>query len=74
MMFYENVKKKIIAELNVDQKIIFDYITTKEKDTKCMFYIDVPIGTGKTFLYEALIHYFSGIRKKVLPMAWTGIA
>ena len=42
--------KKMIAELNVDQKIIFNYITTKEKDSKRMFYIIVPKGTGKKFL------------------------
>ena len=40
----------MIAELNVDQKIIFNYITTKEKDSKRMFYIIVPKGTGKKFL------------------------
>ena len=54
--------------------MIFEYITTKEQDGKRMFYIDVPESTGKTFLYKALILYFSSIGKKVLPMAWTGIA
>ena len=33
----------------------------------------MPEGTGKTFLHKALLHYFSGIGKKVLPMAWAGI-
>ena len=37
MVFHENISKNIIAELNVDQKMIFDYITTKEKDSECMF-------------------------------------
>ena len=50
IMFHENISEKIIAELNVDQKMIFDYITTKEKDSKCMFYIDSPGGTGKISL------------------------
>ena len=29
MTFYENISKKIVAELNVDQKMIIDYITTR---------------------------------------------
>ena len=33
MMFYQDISKKIIAELNVDQKMSFYYITTKEKDS-----------------------------------------
>ena len=67
--------KKAIAELNVNQKMIFDYITaTKEKASKRIFYIDIPEGAGKTFLQKALIHYFLGIGKKILPIAWTGIA
>ena len=60
--------------MNTGQKMIFDYITTKEKYSKRMFYIDIPKGTEKTFLYKALIYYCSAIGKEVLPMAWTGIA
>ena len=29
MTFYENISKKIVADLNVDQKMILDYITTR---------------------------------------------
>ena len=53
--------KKIITEWHVDQKMILDYLTAKEKDTKCMFYINVPKDRGKTFFYKALIHYIWGI-------------
>ena len=71
MLCHENIFKKFIAQLNVDQKFIFDFIT---KESKKMIYIDGPGGTGKTFLYKTLIHYFLSIGKKVLAMAWTGIA
>ena len=49
--------------MNVDQKMIFNYITNEEKDSKRMFYIGVPECTEKTFPYKALIYYFSGIGK-----------
>ncbi|XP_055387401.1 ATP-dependent DNA helicase pif1-like [Condylostylus longicornis] len=40
---------------------------------KC-FYIDGPGGSGKTYLYRALIEKFNLIHKKTLIVAWTGIA
>ena len=55
MKIYRN---KCIAQLNVDQKFIFDFIT---EQSKRMIYIDRPGGTGKIFLYKTLIHYFLSI-------------
>ena len=71
MLCHEYVFIKFIAQLNVDQKFIFDYIM---RESKKMIYIDGSGGTGKTFLYKTLIHYCFSIGKKVLAMAWTGIA
>ena len=31
-------------------------------------------GSGKTFLYKTLIYYFLSIGKRILSMAWAGIA
>ena len=62
-MFHDNIYNKIIAELKVDKKMIFDYITTEEKYTECMIYIDGPGDIGKTFLYKVIIHDFFGIGK-----------
>ena len=39
-----------------------------------MFYIDGTGGSGKTFLYKTLIHYYIANGNTVLSMAWTGIA
>lgn len=38
------------------------------------FYLDGPGGSGKTFLYRALIQKLSTINKTTLCIAWTGIA
>ncbi|XP_076549182.1 ATP-dependent DNA helicase Pif1-like [Osmia lignaria lignaria] len=38
------------------------------------FFLDGPGGTGKTFLYKALIQYFRNNGHVVVPSAWTGIA
>ncbi|XP_022019988.1 ATP-dependent DNA helicase PIF1-like [Helianthus annuus] len=43
-------------ELNSDQKLIFDEIMTHvDNDRPGVFFIDGPGGTGKTFLYKALL-------------------
>ena len=41
---------------------------------KCTFLKKLLRGSGKTFLYKALINYFIANDKNVLSMAWTGIA
>ena len=39
-----------------------------------MIFIDGSGGTGKTFLYKTLIHYYLGEGQKVVSITWTGIA
>lgn len=58
-------------KLNKDQKYIFDLLISENSK---MFFIDGPGGSGKTFLYRTLIYYFVSIGKKIISMAWTGIA
>lgn len=69
---YSDLAKKYILSLNRDQKIIFDYINN-DSEVKCIF-IDGPGGTGKTFLYNALIYNYLSQNISILSMAWTGIA
>ena len=38
------------------------------------FFIDGPGGTGKTFVYTALLHYVRGQGQIALACAWSGIA
>jgi hypothetical protein len=63
-------------KLNEQQNVIANEILKSllgESDQKC-FYIDGPGGSGKTFLYKALIQKAETINKKPLVIAWTGIA
>ena len=70
------MKSKLIfdtmySKLNVSQRKIFEVIIG-QKHT--FYFIDGPRGTGKTFLYETLIHYFIMQEKNITSMTWTGIA
>ena len=59
------------SDLNEDQKSIFNELINNNHK---MNFIDGPGGSGKTFLYKTFIYFILSIEKKVLSMAWTGIA
>jgi len=63
---------------NADQKTAFEQIVNAFNEdgrgrSKC-FFIDGPGGSGKTYLYTALLHYIKGIGETALTSATTGIA
>ncbi|CAF4970287.1 unnamed protein product, partial [Rotaria sp. Silwood1] len=63
-------------DLNSDQLLAANTILKSLVDLnsqKC-FYLDGPGGSGKTFLYRALIQKVDLIDKKTLIVTWTGIA
>jgi hypothetical protein len=64
------------AQLNLDQLSCFRTIVAAITDDPqtAHFYLQGAGGTGKTFLYKALCHYFRGQGKTVLCVASTGIA
>ncbi|CAK0895135.1 unnamed protein product [Prorocentrum cordatum] len=45
-----------------------------DPDAGGAFFVDGPGGTGKSFLFQALIHYARGLRKLPLACAWSGVA
>lgn len=57
--------------LNPRQKEAADAVLNSQHQ---LFFIDGPGGTGKTYLYGCLYDKFVGQRKKVVCVAWTGIA
>jgi hypothetical protein len=61
----------MFKQLNDDQLLVFNEIVEQKK---MIHFIDGPGGSGKTFLYKTLIYYFNSIGKKIVSMAWTGIA
>uniref|UniRef100_A0AAF5DM37 ATP-dependent DNA helicase n=1 Tax=Strongyloides stercoralis TaxID=6248 RepID=A0AAF5DM37_STRER len=76
-MAYELEKGSETKKLcNIDQLNILDKLLNSilKNNEEKIFFIDGPGGTGKTFLYNCLIHYLMGNNKNVITVAWTGIA
>ncbi|XP_065323624.1 uncharacterized protein LOC135930767, partial [Gordionus sp. m RMFG-2023] len=67
----------MVANLNLLQRNAFDKVIQAIADpsfTPKYFYIDGPGGSGKTYLYNTLMHYLRGQHKTVIPFATTGIS
>ena len=64
------------AHLNEDQSVAFRTITQAIIDDPqtAHLFLQGPGGTGKTFLYRTLYHYYRSLGKRVLCVASTGIA
>lgn len=65
----------LIAQLNIDQKKIFDTITSSISANKPgFFFVSGHGGTGKTFLWNAMIAKLRSQNKIVLAVASSGVA
>lgn len=62
------------TQLNIGETIINTINNNFSSQFSKCFYIDGPGGSGKTFLYNALIQKCKSINLNVLCVAWTGIA
>nr|CAD2197831.1 unnamed protein product [Meloidogyne enterolobii] len=74
-------EKKIVETfykfLNEEQKIVFEYIRKILKNeilNEKLIYIDGPGGTGKSYLLTAIYHLVRSYNKKIINMAFSGIA
>ena len=68
--------EQMLQQLNNDQRQIHDTIVnaiTTNSDQNCYF-VDGPAGTGKTFLYNTIVHNLQALGIKVKCMAYSGIA
>ena len=66
----------MLQQLNTDQRHIHHTILTAittNSDQNCYF-VDGPAGTGKTFLYNTIVHNLQALGIKVKCMAYSGIA
>ena len=66
----------MLQQLNNDQRLIHVTIVnaiTTNSDHNCAF-VEGPAGTGKTFLYNTLIHNLQALEIKVKCIAYSGIA
>ena len=68
--------EQMLQQLNNNQRQIHDTIVnaiTTNSDQICYF-VDGPAGTGKTFLYNTIVHNLQALGIKVKCMAYSGIA
>ncbi|XP_022880893.1 ATP-dependent DNA helicase PIF2-like [Olea europaea var. sylvestris] len=64
-----------VASLNNKQQIVYDMIMEKiTSGSSCAFFIDGPGGTGKTFLYKALLSAIKSQNAIALATASSGVA
>lgn len=67
---------EVIQQFNADQAACFEAITSAiDNDPASVhFFVQGPAGTGKTFLYRGLCHYYRAKGEIVLCVASSGIA
>ncbi len=70
----EEMRRELVDMLNDEQRAAFDDIVSALDGDGALFYIDGPGGSGKTFLYNALMHHCQAAGKIALACAYTGVA
>jgi len=65
-----------VVQLNEGQRQIYDSVLSQlsRDSTKGQFFIHVHTGTGKTFLYKCICHYYRSQDKIVFCISSSGIA
>jgi hypothetical protein len=72
---YEEEHLKMIQTLNAEQRAGFDLIMNHvEKKVGQVFFVDGPGGTGKTYLYKALLAKVRSMNLIAIATATSGIA
>uniref|UniRef100_A0A453JKG8 ATP-dependent DNA helicase n=1 Tax=Aegilops tauschii subsp. strangulata TaxID=200361 RepID=A0A453JKG8_AEGTS len=71
-----NVEDTYLSDsLNSDQRAAYDEIMSAiDRDEGGVFFVDGPGGTGKTFLYRALLAVVRGQKKIAIATATSGVA
>ena len=66
----------MMVQLNVDQRRVYDAVMAALYNSHVphLLSVDGPAGSGKTFLYNCLIHQLRAQQVEVLAVAFTGIA
>ena len=72
---YEEEHLKMIETLNIEQRVGFDLIMNHvEKKVGQVFFVNGPGGTGKTYLYKALLAKVHSMNLIAIATTTSGIA
>ncbi|XP_062201509.1 uncharacterized protein LOC133904042 [Phragmites australis] len=75
MISVDNEHTTLSDSLNVEQRVAYDEIlATVDNNERGMFFVDGSGGTGKTFLYKALLAMVRGQGKIAVATAASGVA
>lgn len=70
----QEIEERTTFNLNIEQnKALHEVITSINEGGK-LFFVDGPAGTGKTYLYNAIIEQLYRDKRSVIQLATTGIA
>uniref|UniRef100_A0A8C4SJ32 ATP-dependent DNA helicase n=1 Tax=Erpetoichthys calabaricus TaxID=27687 RepID=A0A8C4SJ32_ERPCA len=73
----QEIAQRMIASLNTLQSAAFNKIVLATEDNSPIpksYFLDGPRGSGKTYLYETLSHFFSAKKQLTVATATTGVA
>ncbi|GFY50575.1 ATP-dependent DNA helicase [Trichonephila inaurata madagascariensis] len=70
--------ERLMSMLNPEQRTIFDAVSRAIQDVDealpKAFCVDGFAGSGKRFLFNAIIHLVRGLVENNVPVAWSGIS
>ena len=66
----------MISSLTDEQRVVFDAVINDVygESQENLIFINASAGTGKTYLYENILHYVRGEGDEATAAAWTGLA
>lgn len=74
----QDIMARDVPLLNAEQRLIYDtimsFIDTSTSGVKKFISMDGPGGSGKTFLYNTILHTLRSRDLKFISVAWTGVA
>ncbi|KIH48821.1 hypothetical protein ANCDUO_21106, partial [Ancylostoma duodenale] len=73
---HKQTGEKNCRRLNEDKKIVVDDVLAAVENSvgNNFFFMDGPGGTGKSFVYNTIHDLLIGRKKKIVCVAWSGIA
>ena len=69
-----SMRSKMYKEQGQTFDAVIEALGSKSPASPAIFFVDGPGGSGKSFLFEALLHHVRGQAKVGIACAWSGLA